>query len=156
LLARLANFLEGHAATTPRIALAVAAMLDQEELPVVPSAGQGGAGEILALYPLFAAFSERFELEVKERGSLINGSPCAGALPADAALAARNRIALAHKVFALSIEAFRAPLEHYDAALDGLWGDRHEAAALAALRAHLDLEAAARRHYQAPVSYRIL
>jgi histidine ammonia-lyase len=156
LLARLANFLEGHAATTPRIALAVAAMLDQEELPVVPSAGQGGAGEILALYPLFAAFSERFELAVKERGSLINGSPCAAALTADAALAARNRIALAHKVFALSIEAFRAPLEHYDAALDGLWGDRHEAAALAALRAHLDLEAAARRHYQAPVSYRIL
>ena len=34
------------------------------------------------------------------------------------------------KVFALSIEAFRAPLEHYDAALEALWGDEHEAAAL--------------------------
>jgi histidine ammonia-lyase len=156
LLARLANFLDGHAATTPRMALAVAAMLDGGKLPAVPSSGQGGAGEILALYPLFAALSERFELEVKERGSLINGSPCGAALVADAALAARNRLSLAHKVFALSIEAFGAPLEHYDAALDGLWGDRHEAAALAALRACLDSGAAARRNYQAPVSYRIL
>ncbi len=76
-LARLANFLEGHAATTPRIALAVAAMLDGGPLPSVPAGGQGGAGEILALYPLFAALSARFDLEVKERGSLINGSPCA-------------------------------------------------------------------------------
>ena len=45
---------------------------------------------------------------------------------------------LAEKVFALSIEAFRAPLEHYDAALDALWGDEHEAAALQGLRACLD------------------
>ena len=51
-LARLANFIEGHAATTPRIALAVAAMLDGGPMPVVSAAGQGGAGEILALYPL--------------------------------------------------------------------------------------------------------
>src|SRR5262245_59164981 len=40
LLARLANFIEGHAATTPRIALAVAEMLDGRPLPVVPSSGQ--------------------------------------------------------------------------------------------------------------------
>jgi len=33
-LARLANFLEGHAATTPRIALAVADMLDGRPMPV--------------------------------------------------------------------------------------------------------------------------
>lgn len=104
-LARLANFLEGNAATTPRMALAVAAMLDGGPMPMVPSSGQGGAGEILALYPLFAELSTRFDLEVKERGSLINGSPCAAALVADAALAARRRIRLAEKVFALSIEA---------------------------------------------------
>ena len=83
-------------------------------MPSVPASGQGGAGEILALYPLFAELSTRFELEVKERGSLINGSPCAAALVADAALAARRRVRLAEQVFALSIEAFRAPLEHYD------------------------------------------
>jgi histidine ammonia-lyase len=154
-LARLANFLDGHAATTPRIALAVAAMLEGPPMPAVPASGQGGAGEILALYPLFAGLSARFDLEVKERGSLINGSPCAAALVADAALAARRRIALAEKVFALSIEAFRAPLEHYDSALDALWGDPHEAAALGGLRQWFGA-ARERRNYQAPVSYRIV
>jgi histidine ammonia-lyase len=154
-LARLTNFLEGNAATTPRIALAVAAMLDGP-MPSVPSSGQGGAGEILALYPLFAELSTRFDLEVKERGSLINGSPCAAALAADAALAARRRVQMAEKVFALSIEAFRAPLEHYDAALDALWGDEHEAAALGGLRRYLEGAGEGRRNYQAPVSYRIV
>ncbi|MES0092187.1 aromatic amino acid lyase [Mesorhizobium sp. M0030] len=155
-LARLTNFIEGNAATTPRIARAVAAMLDGGPMPVVPSQGQGGAGEILALYPLFAALTASLELEVKERGSLINGSPCAAALMTDAALAARRRLAMAHKVFALSIEAFRAPLEHYDAALDGLWGDEHEAAALQGLRQFLVGAGDGRRNYQAPVSYRIV
>jgi histidine ammonia-lyase len=155
-LARLANFLDGHAATTLRIAEAVAAMLDGGPLPSVPASGQGGAGEILALYPLFAELASRFELEVKERGSLINGAPASAALIADAALAAQNRIHLAHQVFALSIEAFNAPLEHYDAALEALWGDVHEAEALRGLRAHLAGASAGRRNYQAPVSYRIL
>ena len=109
--ARLTNFIEGHAATTPRIAQAVAEMLDGAPMPAVPAAGQGGAGEILALYPLFAELSTRFELEVKERGSLINGSPCAAALLADAAIAARRRLQLALETFALSIEAFMPPAE---------------------------------------------
>lgn len=155
-LARLANFLEGNAATTPRIALAVADMLNGPALPTVASSGQGGAGEILALYPLFAELTTRFDLEVKERGSLINGSPCAAALLADAALAARRRLRLVEQVFALSIEAFRAPIEHYDAALDQLWGDEHEAVALRALRDLLKGAGTDRRNYQAPVSYRIV
>jgi len=155
-LARLANFLDGHAATTPRIALAVAEMLDGGPLPEVASSGQGGAGEILALYPLFAELSMRYDLEVKERGSLINGSPCAAALIADAALAARRRVRLAEQVFALSIEAFGAPLEHYDEALDALWGDPHEAKALQGLRALLVGAGGGRRNYQAPVSYRVV
>ncbi len=157
-LARLTNFLEGHAATSPRIAQAVASMLDGAPMPLVAAAGQGGAGEILALYPLFAQLSTAFELEVKERGSLINGSPCAAALIADSAIAAQRRLRLAFKTFALSIEAFRAPLEHYDAALDSLWGDKDEAAALQALRAYLRGSGGidGRRSYQAPVSYRIV
>ena len=155
-LARLANFLEGHAATTPRIALAVAAMLDGGALPAIAGSGQGGAGEILALYPLFADLAMGFDLEVKERGSLINGSPCAAALVADSALAARQRVRQAQRVFALSIEAFGAPLEHYDAALDTLWGDEHEAAALRGLRSFLIGAGTGRRNYQAPVSYRIV
>ena len=155
-LARLTNFIEGHAATSPRIAMAVAQMLDgADPMPAVAASGQGGAGEILALYPLFAELSTRFDLETRERGSLINGSPCAAALVADAALAARRRYHLALKSFALSIEAFRAPLEHYDPALDELWGDAHEAAALGDLRTLLRGAGDERRNYQAPVSYRI-
>src|SRR5271170_6601806 len=149
-LARLANFIEGHAATTTRIAKAVASMLDGGPMPAVAASGQGGAGEIQALYPLFAELSMRFELEVKERGSLINGSPCAAALLADAAIAARRRIRLALKTFALSIEALRAPLEHYDEALGALWGDKDEAAVLLAIREYLIGAARGRRSYQAP------
>jgi histidine ammonia-lyase len=155
-LARLTNFIGGHAATSVRIAQAVARMLDGQPMPPVAAAGQGGAGEILALYPLFAELSTGFVLEVKERGSLINGAPCAAALLADSAIAGRRRLQLALQIFALSIEAFRAPLEHYDAALDALWGDPGEAAALRALRSHLTGAGLGRRNYQAPVSYRIV
>ncbi len=154
--ARLANFIEGHAATSPRIAQAVAAMLDGAAMPAVPGFGQGGAGEILALYPLFAQLSVQFELDVKERGSLINGSPCAAALLADCVFATRQRVRLAERVMALSIEAFGAPLEHYDEALDTLWGDVHEAMALKSLRQLLSPVAQGRRNYQAPVSYRVV
>ena len=155
-LARLTNFIEGHAATTPRIAEAVVQMLDGGPLPPIAAAGQGGAGEILALYPLFADLSRAFDLQVKERGSLINGSPCAAALVADAALSSRRRLQLVLQTFALSIEAFRAPLEHYDAALELLWGDPDETAVLQALRELLVGAGDGRRHYQAPVSYRIV
>ncbi|HEV8391208.1 MAG TPA: aromatic amino acid lyase [Dongiaceae bacterium] len=154
--ARLANFIEGHAATSRRIAEAVAAMLDGGTLPAVPGFGQGGAGEILALYPLFAELSLRFDLDVKERGSLINGSPCAAGLLADSVFVARRRLGVAEQALALSIEAFGAPLEHYDEALDTLWGDEHEAASLRNLRRLLPATAQGRRNYQAPVSYRIV
>jgi len=153
--ARLANFIEGHAATSARIAEAVAGMLDGA-MPQVPASGQGGAGEILALYPLFADLSKRFDLDVKERGSLINGSPCAAALLADSVFVTRRRIALAERVMALSITALGAPLEHYDAALETLWGDEHEAVALRRLRGLLESTGPNRRQYQAPVSYRIV
>lgn len=156
ILARLANFVEGHSATSTRIAVAVAEMLNGTPVPVVAGAGQGGAGEILALYPLFADLSTRFDLDVKERGPLVNGSPCAAALITDAALAARRRVRFAEQVFALSIEALRAPLEHYDSVLDTLWGDPHEAAALRGLREFLVGACGGRRNYQAPVSYRIV
>ena len=65
-LARLANFLEGHAAVRPKLAEAVAAMLDQGSLPDVPAIGNSGAGEILALGHLFMALGESVGLEEKE------------------------------------------------------------------------------------------
>lgn len=159
-LARLANFVEGHAAISPPLAEAVAAMLDGA-LPPVPALGNGCPGEIQALSHLFARLAEGFELAEKDSLALVNGSPCASALLADAVLAARQRLALAIEVFALSFEAIRAPLEHLDPALDELWDDPHEAGVLRALRSWTDVSgdgegSAARRAYQAPVSWRIL
>ena len=100
--------------------------------------------------------SARLELTPKERMALINGSPCAAALVADVALAGRERIALAERVFALASDAIGAPEDAYGADLEALWGDEHETAALRALRALLAGSPGARQRHQAPVSFRIL
>jgi histidine ammonia-lyase len=62
---------------------------------------------------------------------------------------------VAERVLALAAEAIRAPLAHYDAALERLWGDPFEATALRRMRELLDGGCAERRRYQAPVSFRI-
>jgi histidine ammonia-lyase len=155
LLARLSNFLEGHAAVRAALAQAVAAMLEAP-LPAVPAQGSGGSGEVVALGRLFYDLSARMELTPKERMALINGSPCAAALIADVALAGGRRLALAEAVFALAAEAARAPLEAFSADLEELWGDEHESAALRSLRALLAGGSAERQRHQAPVSFRIL
>jgi histidine ammonia-lyase len=46
------------------------------------------------------------------------------------------------EVFALSIEAFRAPIEHYDEVLEGLWGDAFRAVAAAERAATISLASA--------------
>ena len=155
-LARLANFVDGHAAARAPVAAAVAAMLDGRPLPAVPARGNGGAGEILALGHLFGDLADQIELEPKEKMALINGSPCAAALVADAALAGRGRLELAERTFASSVEAIRAPLEAFTSELGELWGDEHEADALRSLGALLDGGTAERQAYQAPVSHRVL
>lgn len=155
-LARLANFIEGHAAISPELAVEVAALLNGGRLPKVSMAGQGGAGEILWAAPLFVAVAERFPLAEKDSLSLINGSPAASALIADAALAMRRRLDLAEQIFALSAEAIKAPLTAYAAEFEELWNDSYEAEALRSLRHLLEGGALERRPYQAPVSYRIL
>jgi histidine ammonia-lyase len=154
--ARLANIVGGHAAIRPELASAVAGLLDGRALPSVPMQGNGGSGEIIALGHLFRPLTDAFELAEKEGLALINGSPCAAALVADAALSAGNRLSLAYDAFALSVEAFRAPLEAYDEALEALWVDAHETAALRSLRRRLETADPTRASYQAPVSYRIL
>ncbi len=155
-LARLANFLGGHAAVGARLIEAVASLLGGDRpLPVVPSKGNGGSGEILALSHLFGPLIESADLGEKEGLALINGSPCAAALVADAAIAADRRLRLAYDVFAMSVEAFQAPLDAYDEALETLWDDKHETRALQRLRARLDPSVERRKH-QGPVSYRIL
>lgn len=156
-LARLANFLEGHAAARGVVATSIAGMLDSGvPIPTVPAQGNGGAGEILPLGHLFYDLSDRVRLEPKERMALINGSPCAAALVADVALLARGRTELAERVFALSVEALGSPLEAYSADVDTLWSDEHESAALRSLRGLLHDGRPQRMARQSPVSHRIL
>ena len=155
--ARLANFVEGHAALSPALAEAVAAMLDGETLPSVPTRGQGGPGEILSLSHLFLRLPEKFEMAPKDLLSLINGSPAASALIADCVLAAHGRLQIAEKVFALAAEAFDAPHGHFAEELEGYWNNPFDARALATLRQLMGPgHDGPRRPYQAPVSIRIL
>jgi len=155
--ARLANFVEGHAGASPAIANGVAAMLDGGPLPQVPARGQGGAGEILSLSPLFLPLMRSVTLEEKDSLSLVNGSPSATALAVDGALAAEARLEVAAEVFALAFEGFNAPLGHLDPELDGYWNNPHDVWALGRLRALIaGGHGGARRPYQAPVSFRIL
>lgn len=152
--ARLANFIEGNAKTRPVIAERVAALLDGP-LPTLPLGGEDGPGEVIPLLRLMNVIEGDFE--EGEPMALVNGSPCAAALAADVALASRTRLLITEQVFALSVEAFRAPLEAYDQELEALWGDEHEVAALRGLRECLDGAGDADRiAHQAPVSYRIL
>jgi histidine ammonia-lyase len=154
--ARLANFLGGHAAVRSTVAAAVVDMLNEGPLPVVSSQANGGAGEILPLGTLFYGLSGRVALSAKERMALINGSPCAAALIADAALAGRHRLAVAEKVFALVADITDTPSEHYASELEGLWGDEHETAALRSLRTLLGDRSDTWQSHQASVSLRIL
>jgi histidine ammonia-lyase len=156
LVARLANFVEGHAAVRGQTAQAVADMLDASRLPAVAAQSNGGSGEILALGSLFFELSTQLSLTAKERMALINGSPCAAALIADVALAGGRRIELAESVFALAAEVAGVPDEHYAAELGELWGDEHEAAALRSLRELLAGSDRVRQRHQASVSLRIL
>ncbi len=156
ILARLSNFVEGHAAVSPEIAAGVAAMLGDDEVPQVPARGQGGAGEILSLSHLFTALAERIEPDVKDVMCLVNGSPSATGLVTDAALTGEGRLDLACRVLALSFEAFNAPLGHLAAALEGYWNNACDAWALERLRTLVaGGHGGGRRPYQAPVSFRI-
>jgi histidine ammonia-lyase len=155
LFARLASLVSGHAGVRPPVAERVAALLDGP-LPRVPLDGQDGAGETLPLAHVLAGL-RRDDLHEREEEALLGGAPCSAALAADAAISARNRLGYAESICALSIEAFRAPLGAYDEALDDLWGDPHETAALRGLRRYVQRAGTEeRRFHQAPVSYRII
>ena len=97
-------------------------------------------------------------MQAAERGALINGSPAAAAVLADAALTAERRIAVAEQVLALAIVAFNAPAEHYETVLGELLGGEHDRRAFARLAALLDgvTDCGEPRPHQGPVSYRIV
>jgi histidine ammonia-lyase len=155
LFARLAGCVSGHTAVRLTAAERVAALLGGPA-PRVPSGGPAGPDEAAVMAAALAGV-RRDDLGEAERRALAEPAPCPAALAADTALRSRHRLESAQAVCALSIEAFGAPLGAYDAALDDLWGDAHEAAALRALRRHLDGAGTdGRRFHQAPVSYRII
>ena len=133
-LTRLTGMIGGNSGVRPEIARAVAGLLEDGALPTVPSQGNGGSGEILPLGHLFGALSARIVEDSREAMSLINGSPCASALVADAALSGRNRLAAAERVCALAAEAMRTPDEQHSPLLETLWDEQHEIAALQSLR----------------------
>ncbi|MEQ9348908.1 MAG: aromatic amino acid lyase, partial [Alphaproteobacteria bacterium] len=93
-LSRLTNFVEGHAAISPKLARLVAAMLKEKRLPPVSVDMNGSAGEIIALGALFDPLSKVFVMQERDFGCLINGSPAASALVGDVALLAGPRLAL--------------------------------------------------------------
>ncbi len=154
-LARLANFIEGHSAVTPELAQRVAAMLDGP-LPAVPLDGAVCAGEILPLSWLFGPLAKTVELKEKESLSLINGAPMAAALVTDGALVAERRLAVAEEILALAAEAYKVPLAHFSVRTAELQGDPHEIAAAKRLAALIAGGTSERRPYQAPVTFRIL
>jgi histidine ammonia-lyase len=152
IFARLASFIEGNGIARPQLAQGLAKMLERR-LPRIPRDGTTWAGEIVPLGHLADALP--LELEIGE--SLLNGSPCAAALVADIAVQAGERLALAERVFCLSIEAIAAPLGAYDPDLIRLWGDPFEAVALRNFNRLLrGVPKKGRRFYQAPVSWEVV
>jgi len=155
IFARLSNFVAGNSKARPVVADQLAALLDGP-LPKVPLDGEVGAGEVLPMAHVLKDF-DRGNLEEGEGNPLSNGSPCSAALGADAALQARHRLEHAEQILALSVEAFRAPLDDYDESLEDLFGDEGDAAALRALRGHLrGASTDDRRHDDVPASYRVI
>ena len=153
--ARLANFVAGNSKARPVVAERVAALLDGA-MPPVPLDGQVGAGEVLPLAHVLAGLRSD-DLEEGEANPIANGSPVSAALAADTAWLAGPRLGHAEQVLALSVEAWRAPLDPYDEALDGLDGDEGAAAARAALRRHLaGASPDGRRSDRVPLSYLVL
>jgi histidine ammonia-lyase len=154
IFARLANFVAGNSKARPLMAERVAALLDRP-LPLVPLDGEIGAGEVLPMGHVLSSI-ERDDLEEGEANPVANGSPVSAAMAADTALLARHRLDHAEQILALSVEAFRAPLDAYDEVFDELWGDDDEAAALAALRHYLAGASPHDRAAAAPASYQVL
>ena len=154
--ARLANFIEGHSAVSPSVAQSVVDMLSGQAMPYVPARGQGGAGEILSLSHLFLHTAAEWPLAEKDMLALVNGSPAATALIADAVLSAMPRLQMAVEIFALAAEAFNTPYGHFAVELEGCWNNPYDAWALSQLRDLMAGGSEPRRPYQAPVSIRIL
>lgn len=154
LLARMVNALTGRGKLSLETTEAIGALLAVPP-PEVPLEGMAGPGEVMALSWLLAPIGDR-PLRSGEAMALVNGSPFASAIVADAALAGARQLKLAMHVFALSAEAARMPLGHCEPRLAEAWPDPYYAEALQSLDGLLRGGTAARLPFQAPVAWRII
>jgi histidine ammonia-lyase len=180
LVARLGNLLSGHAGVGPDLCRFLTDRLNDGFTPAVPRRAVGCSGEVIPLAHAFqtlvgvghvlgpdgwlqdarAALAARgtapYRLRAKEGIALLAGAPMAAAI-ALARLRAGERLAgqlLA--AAAAAVDALRAPLDPYDAAVGELAGDPVLDAVLARLRRALEGGALVdRRGGQAPVSFRV-
>ncbi len=147
--AALSSIVSGHTALHLEVAQAVMQLL-AGPLPRLPSRGLTAAGQLMPNSVLRAA------LPLDTRVATGWGFHTEAGMTGIAALLARRRLDLAYKVFALSVEAFSAPLDAYDQGLAAIWSDPYEAKALGVLNSLLEGAHTPRRPYQAPISYRVL
>ena len=176
--ARLRTFLNGDAAVSAGLCEQLAALLNADVVPAVPSTGLGAAGEIIALAhlgalvtgsgsalgadgvsagpavdALAAAGLDPYPLAVKEGVALLEGVPTTSALAILASARARQLADRAAVVAGTAIAVTRANRDPYSAVLAR--GDAELAAALGRIReiAGADPEP---RSLQAPLSFRVL
>jgi histidine ammonia-lyase len=180
LVARLASFLGGQAGVTPSLCTFLVDRLNDGFVPAIPRSAIGCAGEIIPLAHAFGPFIgvgqvlaghdevedaaatlaargvEPYQPAVKEGIALLAGAPDAVAL---AAAARRRGQALYRQLLlaaACAIDAMRAPLSPYDAAVARLANDPLMDDVLAALGNLLRGSDPERHTVQAPVSFRVI
>jgi histidine ammonia-lyase len=178
LAARLRTFLNGDAAVTVGLCRQLAALLNADVVPAVPSTGLGAAGEIIALAhlgalvtgsgsalapdgvtarpaadALAAAGLRPFPLGVKEGVALLEGVPTTSALAVLTSERARHLADWAAVVAGTGIAVTGAHRDPYSPLLAR--GDAELAAALERIREVAGFDPAPRA-LQAPLSFRVL
>ena len=179
LLLRLTGFLAGDAAVSPELCEFLAARLNDDWTPVVPSRGISSAGEVVALSHLFATLAGTGEVMaegavtgaaealaqrgvapyvpgLKEGLALVNGAPLAPALAAH--LTARARALLEHATLAGALAAVLsgASARPYSPRIGTLKGDPAQQRIHARLSTLVGPDAEWADRPQAPVSFRVL
>lgn len=154
LLARVADYINGTSCVRSCVVQHILDMLNRDELPYVPSRGNGECGDILALGSLF---QKEFNgtLDVGEGMTMINGSPISASLLSDAVITTSTYAETIEKVLALAAFAGGVPLMHYDEQFETLWHDEYMGASIKNIREHILAGGPeSTRDYQGPVSFR--
>ncbi|MBB4568702.1 HAL/PAL/TAL family ammonia-lyase [Rhizobium leucaenae] len=179
--AQIANFAHGHSGVRPDIVNYLAAFLEKDCIPHVPSNGSAGylthnahialmligegsarvAGKAMSGREALAAIGlEPLVLGAKEGLSLVNGTACATGLSSVALARAERLLAWADAVAALTLEAAGCQMAAFDEAVLALRPSKGIAAVGASLRARLQgsglISAALGRRTQDALSLRAI